>query len=186
MAIDPWLAGDNPPKWFYDDGCSGAPDKIFGVNLKPLCRLHDYGYYEARVIDWIINGTYAVQDGKLRRQINGLRHDLIGPHLSGRDRDRVRGEISVLRSKIMHVRTTADINFRTNIRTLFRVAGKRWLGKVVASVYFRGVLRFGRRAVVGPGHAANFDALRAEASAYRKALMARWAREDRAREKEAA
>ena len=32
------------PKGFVDDGCSAAPDRIFGRDLRPACRVHDYFY----------------------------------------------------------------------------------------------------------------------------------------------
>lgn len=30
------------PKEFRSDGCTWAPDRLFGVDLTPACRLHDF------------------------------------------------------------------------------------------------------------------------------------------------
>lgn len=32
------------PAGFRDDGCSGAPDRLFGVDLRWACRVHDWMY----------------------------------------------------------------------------------------------------------------------------------------------
>ena len=32
-----------PPE-FVDDGCSSAPDDLFGADLQPACRVHDWRY----------------------------------------------------------------------------------------------------------------------------------------------
>lgn len=32
------------PKGFVDDGCSSAPDRVFGREVRPACRVHDYFY----------------------------------------------------------------------------------------------------------------------------------------------
>lgn len=32
------------PDAFVDDGCSAAPDRLFRVNLRPACRVHDWLY----------------------------------------------------------------------------------------------------------------------------------------------
>lgn len=35
---------DRIPPLFKDDGCSNAPDRWLGVNLRPACRVHDFWY----------------------------------------------------------------------------------------------------------------------------------------------
>lgn len=35
---------DRIPPLFRDDGCSGAPDRLFWRTLRPACRVHDYWY----------------------------------------------------------------------------------------------------------------------------------------------
>lgn len=35
---------DRIPVGFRDDGCSSAPDRLFGRNLRPACRAHDWLY----------------------------------------------------------------------------------------------------------------------------------------------
>jgi len=32
------------PPQFLDDGCSAAPDQVFGIDLRWACRLHDWNY----------------------------------------------------------------------------------------------------------------------------------------------
>lgn len=32
------------PPLFRDDGCSRAPDRLFGASLTPACRVHDFWY----------------------------------------------------------------------------------------------------------------------------------------------
>lgn len=35
---------DRIPPLFRDDGCSSAPDRLFGCNLRLACRVHDFWY----------------------------------------------------------------------------------------------------------------------------------------------
>lgn len=31
-----------PPPDYYNDGCTMAPDSLFGIDLRPACTLHDW------------------------------------------------------------------------------------------------------------------------------------------------
>jgi hypothetical protein len=35
---------DEIPDYFIDDGCSNSPDTIWGFDLRPFCKIHDWRY----------------------------------------------------------------------------------------------------------------------------------------------
>jgi len=64
---------DKMPKEFVDDGCSNAPDKIFGYDLSGACRVHDWRYC-TRCHE---PGTMSLEaqkaaDRELRNNLSGL------------------------------------------------------------------------------------------------------------------
>jgi hypothetical protein len=38
------MTGPKPPVWFVGDGCTFAPDRLFGHELTEACRYHDWAY----------------------------------------------------------------------------------------------------------------------------------------------
>lgn len=183
-----FLAGPEPPKWFDCDGCSaGAPQKAFGVDLGPLCRRHDFGYYKGRVWYCCIHGTWALGKDKPYRNLDdgGLMARLKSPHTPDVYKPLIEVEIERLKSRVMHERTTADVNLRTNIVTVYRrkavalkADGKRLKaklakaqGKIVANLYFSGVFTMGHHSIDGPGHEGNFARMNAEATAEIERIM---------------
>lgn len=55
------------PKRFVDDGCSSSPDRLFGRNLRPACRAHDWFYC-----------TRAWPAGQLTQEHRALADQLLG------------------------------------------------------------------------------------------------------------
>ncbi len=38
------MVGPRPPDWFESNGCSNAPDVLFGADLRPAAHFHDWAY----------------------------------------------------------------------------------------------------------------------------------------------
>lgn len=57
IKFDGWRV---PPD-FHNDGCTCAPDRLFGIDLRPACEMHDFQsrylvrdrYMTVQMADWI-------------------------------------------------------------------------------------------------------------------------------------
>lgn len=63
------VLGRIPPS-FYDDGCSNAPDSLFGFNFKWACRIHNWRYCtRAHHPGTMTQSTRRVADYELKQNI---------------------------------------------------------------------------------------------------------------------
>lgn len=63
------FAGWSVPDDFKSDGCTGAPDSWFGIDLTPACRLHDF---LRRHLVWYNIVTVQEADKLLKHHIRAL------------------------------------------------------------------------------------------------------------------